>query len=108
MRGGCFQNGCLGLKSRAFHAPGGGMIRILYSSQSSGLQMDFPLDKLKQALRNRKCLLWVDFNGEPDGVCEKILRETFKFHPLAVDDALQDTLLPKVDDWGDYLYIVLS
>jgi magnesium transporter len=84
------------------------MIRILYSSRQTGLQMDYPLEKLKSALRNKKGLLWLDFNGEPDAACEPILRETFGFHPLAVDDALQETHVPKVDDWGDYLYIVLN
>ena len=84
------------------------MIRILYSSQRSGLQMDYPLDHLKQALRNKKGLLWVDFDGEPDATCEPVLRDTFGFHPLAVDDALQETHVPKVDDWGSYLYVVLS
>jgi magnesium transporter len=35
------------------------------------------------------------------------LRKVFAFHPLAVDDALIESHVPKVDDWGDYLYIVL-
>ena len=30
----------------------------------------------------------------------------FHFHHLAVEDALQETHVPKVDDWGNYLYIV--
>ncbi len=84
------------------------MIRILYSSQQSGLQMDYPLEKLSKALANKKGLVWVDFDGEPDTACEPVLREIFGFHHLAVDDALQETHVPKVDDWGDYLYIVLS
>lgn len=84
------------------------MIRILYSSPRSGLQMDFPPEQLKKALRNKKGLLWVDFDGEPDAACEPILREVFGFHHLAVDDALQETHVPKVDDWGSYLYIVLN
>lgn len=52
-------------------------------------------------------MLWVDFIGEPEEAAEPILR-SFGFHPLAIDDALQETHTPKVDDWGDYLYIVLS
>ena len=35
-----------------------------------------------------------------------LLRDVFRFHPLAVEDALQETHVPKVDDWGDYLYLV--
>jgi magnesium transporter len=35
------------------------------------------------------------------------MEEIFGFHPLAVDDALEQTHVPKVDDWGKYLYLVL-
>lgn len=84
------------------------MIRILFTSRRTGLQADYPLDKLGRALRDSKGLLWVDFCGEPNETCEPILRQVFGFHPLAVDDALQQTHIPKVDDWGDYLYIVLD
>lgn len=84
------------------------MIRILFLSGKTGLQTDFPLEKLADALRERTALLWVDFCGEPDETCEPILRDVFGFHPLAIEDALQETNLPKVDDWGDYLYIVLD
>ena len=34
--------------------------------------------------------------------------QSFNFHHLAIDDALQETHAPKIDDWGDYLYIVLN
>jgi Mg2+ and Co2+ transporter CorA len=35
------------------------------------------------------------------------LVNTFCFHPLAVDDALEESHVPKLDDWGEYLYIVM-
>lgn len=37
---------------------------------------------------------------------DKILRETFRFHPLAIEDAIRDSHLPKIDDYGTYLYLV--
>jgi magnesium transporter len=49
----------------------------------------------------------VDFVSEPPETSLPILQD-FKFHPLAIDDALQETHSPKLDDWGDYLYIVLN
>jgi magnesium transporter len=52
-------------------------------------------------------LLWADFTDEPPEICEPILNE-FGFHPLAIDDALQEIHVPKIDDWGAYLYIVLN
>ena len=51
--------------------------------------------------------MWVDLSNEPADVCEPILRETFGFHPLAVDDALAEMHTPKVDDWGQYIYLAL-
>jgi magnesium transporter len=49
----------------------------------------------------------VDFQGEPPETCEPILRD-FGFHPLAIQDALQQMHAPKLDDWGQYLYIVMN
>jgi magnesium transporter len=43
---------------------------------------------------------------EPLESCEPILLNAFGFHPLAVDDALRQTHISKVDDWGDYIYLV--
>jgi magnesium transporter len=84
------------------------MIRILHIAPRSPLNTSFPVGKIKPALQGKKGLLWVDFSSEPDQACEPILLEVFGFHPLAVEDALQETHTPKVDDWGDYLYIVLN
>jgi magnesium transporter len=52
-------------------------------------------------------MLWVDFQSEPPETCEPILLDTFKFHPLAIEDALHQTHVPKVDEWEQYLYIAL-
>lgn len=83
------------------------MIRPLYRTQDGRLQIDLRPDELTAALRDPRGLLGVDFAGKPADVCEPIFRETFGFHPLAIDDALQESHVPKVDDWGEYLYIVL-
>jgi magnesium transporter len=69
---------------------------------------DIPVTEYAAAVQAPGSLLWVDFAGEPNGVCEPILLDTFRFHPLAVDDALKETHTPKVDDWGDYVYVVLN
>lgn len=59
------------------------------------------------ALHNKSGVLWVDFGGEEPEPTEEILIKTFEFHPLAVDDALHETHVPKVDDWERYLYIAM-
>lgn len=83
------------------------MFRSLYYSSRRQLHLDLQPHEFARALRDRQGLLWVDFSGESAEVCEPILRG-FGFHPLAIDDALQETHAPKVDDWDDYLYIVLN
>jgi magnesium transporter len=84
------------------------MIRSLYFSSDGQLQQNLPPAAFAQALAEAKALLWVDFEATPADEDEPILRQQFGFHPLAVDDALQETHMPKLDDWGDYLYIVLE
>jgi magnesium transporter len=59
------------------------------------------------ALEDNQGLLWLDLLDEPCEDCEPLLLETFGFHPLAVDDMLRETHVPKVDDWGEYLYLTL-
>lgn len=83
------------------------MIRSLYYKPSQPVRTNIPPAEFPRLIKDRRGTLWVDFIGEPEESAEPILRG-FGFHPLAIDDALQETHTPKVDDWGDYLYIVLS
>lgn len=83
------------------------MIRSLYYVPGQPIQNDLPHEKFARLLKNRRGILWVDFNGDPPEICQPIL-EKFGFHPLAIDDALQETHIPRLDDWGEYLYIVLN
>jgi magnesium transporter len=38
---------------------------------------------------------------------ERILSDTFRFHPLAIEDCIQDVHHPKLDNYGDYAYLVV-
>ena len=85
---------------------GDSMIRSLYRKRDGRILTNLGPDDFAAALRDRRGLLWVDFSGEPPGVCESVLRETFGFHPLAIDDVLEEIHVPKVDDWEEYLFLV--
>lgn len=84
------------------------MIRTLCYVPGESLRVDVPIRDFAAILTNPDALLWVDFTNEPAPAAEAILTGIFRFHPLAVDDALTETHTPKVDDWTDYLYIVLN
>lgn len=83
------------------------MIRILYRSSDGNVHTGFPLESLAVALQDAQGFVWVDLVEEPREACERILRDTFAFHPLAVDDALEESHVPKIDDWQDYVYLVM-
>jgi magnesium transporter len=83
------------------------MIRNFYCDVEAGIKSEIPLSELRTVLNKQDGLLWIDFEATQAVEDERILREIFDFHPLAIDDALQESHVPKVDDWGKYLYIVL-
>ncbi|OGO16334.1 MAG: magnesium and cobalt transport protein CorA [Chloroflexi bacterium RBG_16_48_8] len=83
------------------------MISALYRSRDGTLYKDFNAIQLSEAIQDEQGLLWLDMVNEPKEVCIPILRDDFGFHPLAIDDALEESHVPKVDDWGRYLYLVL-
>ncbi|MHB1560431.1 MAG: magnesium/cobalt transporter CorA [Isosphaeraceae bacterium] len=85
------------------------LISLLYRDKTGKLHPDWPLDRIAEALADAEGLLWLDLQAEEDAAVhevEAVLRDVFGFHPLAVEDALQEANVPKVDDWGDYLYLV--
>lgn len=84
------------------------MIHSLYYRPQEEVREQIAPREFIRLLAEPDSLLWVDFDGEPDEAAEAILTGIFRFHPLAVDDALEETHTPKVDDWGEYLYIVLN
>lgn len=50
--------------------------------------------------------VWVDLSSPtPDE--SRILSDVFKFHELAIEDALSEIHHPKVESYGDYLYLIL-
>ncbi len=84
------------------------MIRSLYYTADGQTHTDLNQDELLGAVHDPQGVLWVDFEAPHAETDEKILTDVYGFHPLAVDDALQETHVPKVDDWGKYIYIVMS
>jgi len=83
------------------------MIRILYRHTSGALVHELPVDQLPSASRDTNAVLWVDMQNPTPEEQQKILEEIFNFHPLAVEDATNSVLLPKINDYRRYLYIVI-
>lgn len=83
------------------------MLRTMCYKKSGELDFDVALGQVENLLQNPDVMIWMDFEDTKAEDDEPILLQLFGFHPLAVEDALQQSHIPKLDDWEDYLYIVL-
>lgn len=86
---------------------GSGLIRSLYRTSAGELRQDIAPADYAAALADSGGLLWVDLASGPETEAQAILGDHFRFHPLAIEDALQDIHHPKLDDYEDYVYVVL-
>ncbi len=83
------------------------MIRSVYFSSDGRIRTDIHQGEFALLLGEEGGVLWVDMFGDDKEKYKQLLETIFNFHPFAVDDALEQTHIPKVDDWGKYLYLVL-
>jgi magnesium transporter len=57
------------------------------------------------ALLQTNARLWIE-TTDGDRELATFFEQVMKLHPLAIEDILQDRPSPKVEDYGDYLYVV--
>jgi magnesium transporter len=50
--------------------------------------------------------VWIDFENEPEASVRELM-EGLHVHPLVIEDMVMDVNRPKVDDYGDYVYLVI-
>jgi magnesium transporter len=53
-----------------------------------------------------RVILWVNFQ-DPTPEEARLLSDVFHFHELSIEDALSELHQPKIESYGDYLYLVL-
>jgi len=82
------------------------VIEFFVFSKKEGLRHYTDPDLLPGFLKDDEETLWVDFET-PSESESAILSTAFNFHPLAIEDCIGESQLPKLDDYGDYLFIVV-
>jgi magnesium transporter len=71
-----------------------------------GAVQEIPPAQLAETLADRRAHVWIDLEGEGAAGFEA-LKPALEFHPLAIHDCVEDINYPKVDDYGDYLYVAV-
>jgi magnesium transporter len=82
------------------------MIEIFAFSKQAGLRRITDAESLPSLLKDETESVWVDLEA-PTEEENQILSSIFNFHPLAIEDCIAESHLPKLDDFGDYLFLVL-
>ncbi len=84
------------------------MIRTMLIPKSGSPQFDISTDVCKTALADMDNLVWVSLEQPTHDELRQILGDVFHFHPLAIEDCESTGFqTPKVDDYGNYLFIVV-
>jgi magnesium transporter len=62
---------------------------------------------IRTVLADPDCLVWVDLPTEPSDEIRQLLANDLRIHPLVIEDLYAQYLLPKAEDFDDYLYVLL-
>jgi magnesium transporter len=82
------------------------MIRSFIFSDGKLAGSDLEREALRLVRADKGLLLWVDLDNPTEEEWKFVLEGVFQFHPLAVEDCVAPSSLPKVEDYDDYLFIV--
>jgi magnesium transporter len=65
------------------------------------------IEAFDELIRSTNQVFWVDFY-DPTDEESYVLKADFNFHPLAIEDVIAELPGPKVDDYGQYLFVVFK
>jgi magnesium transporter len=79
---------------------------FVYRNGSDHIEEGFAPEKLPTLLANKDILIWVDIEN-PTDKDNQILSDIFHFHPLTIEDAIETRNHPKVESYGNYVFIIV-
>ena len=82
------------------------MIRIFTLSKQTQRLETPSMQDIPNLLKDRSRMFWADLE-EPTDEEAGVLNGLLGFHPLAVEDCIHDSHSPKLDDYGEYVFLVL-
>ena len=82
------------------------MIRSFVFSEGKLVGQDLETEAMRIVRADKGLHLWVDLEDPTDDEIKLILETIFQFHPLAIEDCIAPSSLPKIEDYEDHLFIV--
>jgi magnesium transporter len=82
------------------------MIHSFIFSEGKLVGRDLELEALRLVQADKGLIIWVDLENPTDEEIKAVLENLFQFHPLAIEDCVTPSPLPKIEDYEDYLFMV--
>ena len=82
------------------------MISSFIFSEGKLVGRDLELEALRIVQADKGLIVWVDLDNPTDEEIKAVLEGLFHFHPLAIEDCVTPSPLPKIEDYEDYLFMV--
>lgn len=77
------------------------------SAYTNGRKLrDLTVEEISDVLQDRETFVWVGLH-DPDQALLRKMQEEFRLHELAIEDANNAHQRPKVEEYGDSLFVVL-
>jgi magnesium transporter len=83
------------------------MIHSFIFSEGRPVGRDLEIEALRLVRADKGLMLWVDLDQPSEAEVKQILEGVFQFHPLAIEDCVTPSSLPKVEDYDEYLFMVM-
>jgi len=82
------------------------MIHSFIFSEGKLVGRDLEIEALRLVRADKGLIVWVDLDNPTDDEIKTVLDGLFHFHPLAIEDCVTPSSLPKIEDYDDYLFMV--
>ena len=83
------------------------MISSFVFSDGKVVGTDLEIDALRLVRSDKGLFLWVDLSDPTPEEIKDVLETLFAFHPLAIEDCVTPTDVPKLEDYDDYIFLVM-
>jgi len=71
-----------------------------------GIKTGLSLEEMAAAVKDERALLWLDVSDIDDSDID-LLTNIFNLHPLTVEDFIMPSARPKLEEFPDYLFVVI-
>ena len=83
------------------------MVRSFAFAEGKLAEKDIDLHAIPMLLKDDGIHIWVDLENPTPEESKQVLEGIFQFHPLAIEDCLAPSQLPKIEEYDGYLFMVI-